>query len=105
MGVTFHDVTPPKEEVTVKPIEEQGEWESRKLWAVVAKGIREGDFETASKDKSRIEVFSLHFANNCSHKGLMVFNLLLPIERSAPETKVRGSSCDTLGAEAFQAYR
>jgi hypothetical protein len=54
-GLTFHDVTPPKEEVTVKPIEEQGEWESRKLWALVASGIREGDFESASKEKSRIE--------------------------------------------------
>jgi oxysterol-binding protein-related protein 9/10/11 len=55
-GVTFHDVTPPKEEVTVKPIDEQGEWESRRLWNAVAKGIREGDFESASREKSRIEV-------------------------------------------------
>ena len=55
-GVKFHDVTTPKEEVTVASIEEQDEWESRRLWSVVAKGIREGDFETASKDKSRIEV-------------------------------------------------
>ncbi|KAG8681174.1 hypothetical protein FRC09_017705, partial [Ceratobasidium sp. 395] len=31
------------------------EWETRKLWKNVAKGIREGDFESASKDKSRIE--------------------------------------------------
>lgn len=54
--MTFHDVNPPKEEVTVKPVEEQGEWESRKLWAPVANGIREGDFEIASREKSRIEV-------------------------------------------------
>jgi len=54
-GATFHDVTTPKEEVTVKPIEEQDEWESRKLWFGVAKGIREGDFDTAAKEKSRIE--------------------------------------------------
>ena len=38
------------------PIEEQDEWESRKLWCLVAKGIREGDFETASREKSKIEV-------------------------------------------------
>ncbi|EGN94716.1 hypothetical protein SERLA73DRAFT_155471 [Serpula lacrymans var. lacrymans S7.3] len=54
-GATFHDVTTPKEEVTVKPIQEQDEWESRKLWFGVAKGIREGDFDTAAKEKSRIE--------------------------------------------------
>jgi hypothetical protein len=55
-GMTFHDVSSPKEEVTVKAIEEQTEWESRKLWGAVAKGIREGDFESASREKSRIEV-------------------------------------------------
>jgi hypothetical protein len=54
--MTFHDVTEAKEEVTVKPIGEQDEWESRRLWCAVAKGIREGDFETASREKSCIEV-------------------------------------------------
>lgn len=52
----FHDVTTPKEEVTVGSVGEQGEWESRRLWYGVAKGIREGDFDTAAKEKSRIEV-------------------------------------------------
>ena len=55
-GETFHDVQGPKEEVTVAPVDEMGEWESRKLWRFVAKGIREGDFETASREKSKIEV-------------------------------------------------
>ena len=41
--------------MTVKPIVEQCEWESRRLWGAVAKGIREGDFDTASKEKSQIE--------------------------------------------------
>ncbi|KAF9238320.1 hypothetical protein BU15DRAFT_88391 [Melanogaster broomeanus] len=54
-GATFHDVTAPKEEVTVVPIEQQDEWESRRLWYGVAKGIREGDFESASREKTRIE--------------------------------------------------
>jgi len=54
-GLVFHDVTAPKQEVTVKPLEEQTEWESRKLWSAVAKGIREGDFETASREKTTIE--------------------------------------------------
>jgi len=53
--VVFTDVTGPKEEVTVRPVEKQGEWESRNLWFKVAKGIRESDFETAAKEKSRIE--------------------------------------------------
>ncbi|KXN85200.1 Protein KES1 [Leucoagaricus sp. SymC.cos] len=33
----------------------QGEYETRKLWNLVAKGIREGDYELAARDKSRIE--------------------------------------------------
>ena len=32
------------------------EFESRKLWGLVSNGIREGDYETASREKSRIEV-------------------------------------------------
>ncbi|KAF8890646.1 hypothetical protein BD779DRAFT_239667 [Infundibulicybe gibba] len=54
----FHDVLGAKEEVTaigMGPKGEMGEFETRKLWAAVAKGIREGDFETASKEKGRIE--------------------------------------------------
>lgn len=54
-GAEFTNVTTPKEEVTVAPIETQEEFESRKLWKGVADGIRSGDFETASKEKSRIE--------------------------------------------------
>ncbi|KAG1744469.1 hypothetical protein EDB19DRAFT_1906709 [Suillus lakei] len=54
-GVAFHDVTSPKEEITVAPLEEQGEWESRKLWYGVAKGIREGDFESAALFNGKIE--------------------------------------------------
>src|SRR5713226_9100000 len=55
-GTVFIDVTGPKEEVTVQPVEERGSWESRALWVKVAKGIRESDFETAAREKSRIEV-------------------------------------------------
>ena len=55
-GATFTDVTGPKEEVTVKEIEEQDDWESRRLWRWVAKGIRDGNFDTASKEKSKIGV-------------------------------------------------
>ena len=51
----FTNVTPPKEEATVCAVEKQGDWESRKLWEKVAKGIRTGDYETASREKSKIE--------------------------------------------------
>jgi oxysterol-binding protein-related protein 9/10/11 len=55
-GKPFHDVTTAKEEVTVRPLDQQEDFESRNLWAKVAKGIREGDYETASQEKSKIEV-------------------------------------------------
>lgn len=45
-----------KEEVL--PLEwstELGEYETRRLWFLVAKGIKEGDFDLASREKSRIE--------------------------------------------------
>ncbi|TXT04308.1 hypothetical protein VHUM_04195 [Vanrija humicola] len=55
-GPVFYDADAvPKQEVVVKPIEEQGEWESRRLWQKVADGIRGGDYETAGKEKSIIE--------------------------------------------------
>lgn len=45
-----------KELVTVAPIEaQQARFESRKLWQVVAEGIRTGNFDVAAKDKARIE--------------------------------------------------
>lgn len=58
-GQLFLDTNEAKEEVTVKPIEEQGEWESRKLWEKVAKGIRGQNYDEAGREKSRIEVSSL----------------------------------------------
>ena len=56
---SFHQVHEQKEEVI--PLEwssELGEYETRRLWFLVAKGIREGDFEIASREKSRIEVIT-----------------------------------------------
>jgi oxysterol-binding protein-related protein 9/10/11 len=58
-SAVFTDVNGPKEEVTVRPVEDQGEWESRALWCKVAKGIRESDFDTAAREKGRIEVHYL----------------------------------------------
>jgi len=57
-GGEFHDVSGGKEEATVvggEPDGSQGDFETRKLWNSVAKGIREGDYELASREKSKIE--------------------------------------------------
>lgn len=51
----FCDASAQRREVEVKPLEEQSERESRKLWCKVAQGIRSGDYETASREKTRIE--------------------------------------------------
>lgn len=58
-GKEFHNVNGAKE--IVEPVGgeasgEMGEFETRKLWNLVAKGIREGDFDAASKEKTKIEV-------------------------------------------------
>jgi len=51
----FWDASAPRIELQVKPVEEQDPLESRRVWAVTSQGIRSGDYETASRDKSRIE--------------------------------------------------
>ncbi|KAJ1022480.1 hypothetical protein NDA16_003469 [Ustilago loliicola] len=51
----FWDASTEREEVSVEPVEKQGEMESRNVWKTVADGIKTGDFDTASKDKARIE--------------------------------------------------
>ncbi|KAF5389102.1 hypothetical protein D9757_004918 [Collybiopsis confluens] len=63
-GLDFHDVTGPKEEVTAIGgllSGDMGEFESRELWKLVAQGIREGDFEAASREKTKIEARILYF--------------------------------------------
>lgn len=58
-GGTFYEVREHKEETIPLPWDsELGEYETRRLWFLVAKGIKEGDFELASREKSRIEVRS-----------------------------------------------
>ncbi|MCO5565978.1 hypothetical protein L7F22_019653 [Adiantum nelumboides] len=51
----FWDASSDREEVTVKPIEEQQPMESRKVWQKTAEGIKTQNYDAASKDKSRIE--------------------------------------------------
>lgn len=49
------DAQIPKEEVNVKPIEEQQLPESRLVWKEVAEGIRNANYDKAGKAKSQIE--------------------------------------------------
>lgn len=52
----FTDVTSPSEPVSVvQDLGKMQKWESRRLWRVVSMGIRNGDFDSASRDKTRIE--------------------------------------------------
>lgn len=58
-GNDFHDIASAHKEYAIVVGGEkdgsQGDFETRKLWDLVAKGIREGDYELASREKSRIE--------------------------------------------------
>ncbi|KAH9884008.1 hypothetical protein F4778DRAFT_764379 [Xylariomycetidae sp. FL2044] len=45
----------PLAELRVAPLEEQSPWESRRAWAGVSRGIREGDMQRVSADKTQIE--------------------------------------------------
>jgi len=87
-GPVFLDTSAPKEEVVVKPIAEQSEWESRRLWENVAKGIRSGNFDEASKDKSRIEVGVAEFM--CEY-GLMLRTNSVSAERMSRQRARHGS--------------
>lgn len=55
-GSEFTNVLSEKEIVVVQPVDAQKDpFESRRLWEKVALGIRTGDFELASREKSKIE--------------------------------------------------
>lgn len=55
IGKTFVDADREREVIKVKPIEEQGDLESRKVWKGVAEGIRSGDLEKTSREKAKVE--------------------------------------------------
>lgn len=52
---TFHDASSSRRDIEVAPLDQQGDMESRKVWAKVAEGIRKQDYDNASKEKTRIE--------------------------------------------------
>lgn len=58
VGAVFADASgddDTKQGIQVKPISEQSEMESRRVWKDVADGIRKGDFEGAGIAKSKLE--------------------------------------------------
>lgn len=57
-GQLFLNAAGPTNPIDVKPVEQQGEFESRRVWKAVADGIRKGDFESAAQAKTALEVRS-----------------------------------------------
>lgn len=55
-GQLFLNAAGPTNPIEVRPVEQQGEFESRRAWKAVADGIRKGDFESASQAKAALEV-------------------------------------------------
>jgi len=53
---TYDAEATPTTPLTVAPVEEQDEMESRRAWAKVAKGIQEGDMDIVGNEKTKIEV-------------------------------------------------
>lgn len=51
----FWDASQSRRPIEVASVDQQGPMESRKVWRVVAEGIKSGDFDKASKEKTRIE--------------------------------------------------
>jgi hypothetical protein len=115
-GAPFTDVTGPKVEIEVGPVEEMEEFETRKLWADVAKGIRSGDFDLASREKTRIEVSSkLHIViwrcllGNASIplNSHMRYSLRLSRTKELATANAERRNCrwDKVGVEALRAHR
>ena len=103
----FTDVTSAKEEVTVGPIDVMHDFESRKLWQHVARGIREGDYETASREKSKIEVRPSPSHPHTGSFGAaadVVYGLPY-VERAATAEAGRADGRNAVAAVAFRARR
>ncbi|KAJ1897511.1 Oxysterol-binding protein 4 [Kickxella alabastrina] len=53
--VLFDVNAQPAAEIIIKPLDEQSELESRKVWHAVSDALARGDYDTASKEKTAIE--------------------------------------------------
>jgi len=87
-GAPFTNVTGPKSEVEVSDVETQDPYETRNLWKDVARGIRTGDFELASREKSKIEVRFLFRPFRKPSKDLFYFRMRS--DRSARMRRLQG---------------
>lgn len=60
----------PPQHISIKPIEEQGEWESRRKWYKVAQALAAGDYELVSQEKSKIENEQRQMRKDEKEKGI-----------------------------------
>ncbi|KAJ1939886.1 Oxysterol-binding protein 4, partial [Linderina pennispora] len=54
-SVLFDVAAQPSADIKIRPVSEQSELESRRIWNAVAQAIESGDYETASREKTAIE--------------------------------------------------
>jgi len=52
---TYSSATHPVTPLTIAPLEEQGELESRRAWSKVAAALAKGDYDLTTAEKSKIE--------------------------------------------------
>lgn len=80
--------------VTVRPVEEQNEYESRRAWKAVADGIRKGDFDAASVAKTALEVrFSFPPSSSSSrYSDLTLMVVVQNAERQRRKDEAAASS-------------
>lgn len=102
-GRIFSDVTGPKTEVQTGDEETMGEYETRKLWKEVAKGIRSGDFEMASREKSKIEVRIVMFVF-CLFVDFFFFSFVGYVEFRETEEERRSGCWDDMEVATLCAH-
>lgn len=102
----FTDVTGPKVEVEVSDLEGQDPYETRNLWKDVARGIRTGDFDLASREKSKIEVCHIpSFSPRHVVMSAVRADCLPCLELGATEAKRRGGSGNAMADSTLQTHR
>ena len=69
-SATFTDVTGDKEEVSVRALDVQDEWESRKLWEGVTTHLVRKEYGEATKSKVAIEQMQREEAAERKRKGV-----------------------------------
>ncbi|KAL8277101.1 hypothetical protein RQP46_010529 [Phenoliferia psychrophenolica] len=89
----FLDAAVSRPPINVVPIEEQNEFESRRVWKDVADGIRKGDFEAASVAKSALENSERQKRKDEAANGVTFETRLFETLLDDPEYKVLAAMC------------